>query len=221
VAVDKTTPHDDFGNGIDYILSISMPGQNTHRIALAVDVSMRATLSEDTKKSGKTNSIEEKINRNILKVTDPRQRIEVKYFKSSLPGDNYKGKLTGIVPVVVGLEGENAQKLIVLFGEITALQNNEKRTPAEEETLQKKIEEAQKHPCQAMFFHQIRKQLEMYSVLLKKEGSLKSKLFEIEVAKLFPVIDSIIEAKKDISYDSLKNDKVFSVIQRVVKERKG
>jgi hypothetical protein len=218
--IDKTNIHDDLRNGIDSILTISLPGQGTQRIALAIDVSMRASLSEKTKKEGKTNSIREKMERNIQKVIDPRQRIEVKYFKSSMPDDNHKGKLSGIVPVVVGLEGENAKKLIILFGEIVSLQKKEGRSSTEEEILQKKIQEAQSHPCQALFLREIRDQLEMYSAILKKEGSLKSKLFEAEISKVIPVIDSIMQTKKDISYDSLKQDRVFSVINEVIAEKK-
>jgi len=220
-AVDKTGPYDDFCNHIDSVLTISMPGENAHRIALAIDVSMRASLSEEAKKNGKDNSVQGKIARNILKVTDPQRRAEVKYFKSSLPGDNYKGKLTGIVPVVVGLEGENAQKLITLFGEITALQKNTTRTAAEEETLRRKIQEARDHPCQAIFFLEIRAQLKMYSIILKKEGGIKGQFFAAEVDQLIPVIDSIIAAKKDISCKNLKNDKVFNVIREVVKAKSG
>lgn len=219
-SLDRTGLHDDWRNGIDWVWTISVPGENTHRIALAIDVSMRASLNEDAKKSGKVNSIREKIERNISKVTDPRQRIEVKYFKSSAPTDNYKGKLTGIVPVVVGVEGENALKLINLFGEIASLQKNEKRTAIEENMLQQKIQEARNHPCQALFLREIRDQLEMYSDILKREGSIKGKLFKIEVEKLFPVIDNIINLKKDIPYDVLKQDKVFTVIQEVVREKR-
>lgn len=198
----RTAKIDDFKNGVDAVVTFDLPDKNPYCIALAIDASMKPTFE----------SVEKKLNRNLDKVLgDSRKGLEVKYYES--PITKKREWLGLVVPVVVGLEGDNSNKILAIFADIIRLRIKEGRTAEENQHLQNTIEEIKNHPAQIIFLQEIKKQLEMYSVLLKKEtpapkvstggfdklAGMRNDMFTSEIDKLTGIIDDILDSKKKYS----------------------
>jgi len=218
--LDRTSLYDDY-KGIDGIWYFKIK-DFPYRIALAIDTSMRSELTQaqrtenETKAAGKTKSIREKIERNLEKIKDPKIST-VKYYRSL---DGQPVDQTLIVPVVIGLEGENANKLIHLFGQIARLRQK-KETSSLNETevseLSQLEEKAANHPAQKIFLESTLAQLSRYAQELKNEKGFKS-FYRIGVAGLEKMVGGILEKKKNISTDELENDAVYQKIKETLKE---
>lgn len=193
----RTSRFDDIFNGIDGVLEFDIQESNPYGIALEIDASMKP--DQETMKK--------KITRNTDKVLGKGKAIEVKYFQSKISGE--KKKLTFVIPVVTGVEGDNANKLIELFADIERL-----KKPGKDEELQKKIDEAKNNPAQLIFLKEIKMQLEMYSKLLGKEGGMKQ-LYRKEVDKLVDIIKNIIDSKNNIDSKTLESDGVYNLVKKL------
>lgn len=196
----KSSESDDILNGVDGIGEFFVEGGESHKIALAIDASMRADAS----------SVQRKIERGVKKVADGK--MEVKYFKSAT--SDYKGKLRTVLPVVLGLEGDKANELIRLFSEIVRLENKQERTIEEDEKLAYRIREAQKHPCQVIFLKEMKVQLEMFQQIFNREGSY----IKYDIVALLGIVDGLLDEKKNIGMQSLENDGVYEKICEVAKD---
>jgi hypothetical protein len=150
-----TLEYDDLINGTDAVAEFNLgEGETPERIALAIDVTMRPDFPSSVSK------LEGKIDRNIAKVTgqDEHQKyippVEVKYFQSEV--EDFKGRLEAIVPVVIGVEGKNADGLIVDFAKFLSLKSLANKTP--EITGQIKAQRAvlERHPAQKVFLEEIK-----------------------------------------------------------------
>jgi hypothetical protein len=218
----RTAKIDDFKNGVDAVVTFDLPDKNPYCIALAIDASMKPTFE----------SVEKKLNRNLTKVIgDSRKGLEVKYYES--PITKKKERLGLIVPVVVGLEGDNSNKILAIFADIIRLRMKEGQTAEENQRLQNTIEKIKNHPAQIIFLQEIKKQLEMYSVLLKKENStpkaaasgfgklsgMRNNMFTSEIDKLTGIIDDILDSKKHIPSGELENDGVYTCIKKFINEK--
>ena len=196
----ETTEFDDICRGVDGVLEFDMGQGQSHKIALAIDASMRVDME----------SVKRKMKRGAENIANGK--MEVKYFKSAVSG--YKGKLKSVIPVVLGLEGDNANKLIRLFAQIVALENKQGRSLEEDEDLAYKIHEAQKHPCQVVFLKEMKVQLEMYQKMFNRQGSfIKNDLIE-----LLKIVTALLDDKKNIHAGFLESDGIHEMICEVAKQ---
>ena len=142
VFASRTGKYDDY-SGIDEVLEIVQEeGEQAHSVALAIDASMRPDFS----------SIQRKIKRNVEKVLGPK-KPRVKYFQSAVDGS--KKSLTMVLPVVVGVEGKNAEELINLFGEVIQLREIKDKTEQIKKKLKERLEIIANHPAQVVFLQEI------------------------------------------------------------------
>lgn len=199
----ETSEFDDICGGVDGILEFDMGGGQSHKIALAIDASMKADLS----------SIRRKMKRGAEKIAEGK--MEVKYFKSAV--SDYKGKLKNIIPVVLGLEGDKANEVIKLFAQIVTLESKQDKTPNEDMDLAYKIREAQRHPCQVIFLKEMKVQLEMYQKIFTRKESF----IENDLKELLKIINGLLDNKNDIEMGTLENDGVFEKIREVAVELPG
>ncbi len=222
----RTSEYDDRLNGVDVIIEFNPEEQDEQneieRIALAVDASMRPNYL----------TVNKKISRNINKLFG-KQSMEVKYFQSRIT--EKKGKLRTIIPVVVGIEGDNANELMKSVVQVSRLEQSELAKENSPE-ITKEVKEAKrslmdkltKHPAQIIFLEEIADQLKMYLALIDKRPSEKPILSKDKIQSLLDLIESIIASKEDIKKDleskrdfkGLKEDGVFGHIREVIESKK-
>ncbi|MFA6354288.1 MAG: hypothetical protein WCX12_01225 [Candidatus Paceibacterota bacterium] len=199
VLISRTTEFDDVINHVDAVLEFDLGEDNPETIALAVDASMRNDYHLTTSK----------IRRNIKSITGETRPTEVKYFESQI--DRNKRSLRHIIPVVVGLEGNNCNQLFADFAQIIKLKRIPEKNGLQKETLHNLNEKMKTNPAQIAFLLEIQKQLEFYKNLVEKkttEEGVNSKQLE----RLIGIIDSVLSEKKDIKLGELENDGVLKTI---------
>ena len=200
----RTTEYDDIANGVDAVVEFNFEDDNhPERLSLLID----------STSSTKSSKISEKIDSNIAKLLS--NKLQVKYYESPNldPDSAYKGVLEDVIPVVIGLEATNTNKLIISFSRLisleklindTSLPNNERVTYQKEFTqTRRKIE---KDPSQLIFLKEIICQLDMYSRILTRENNSNINVKISTVEKLKKIIEDIVEEKKDISNLSKTKD---------------
>jgi hypothetical protein len=193
----RSARFDDIFNGVDGFLEFPMEDGEPFRMALAIDASM----SKDKE------IIEKKMTRGIKKLETGH--MEVKYFKSKV--NDYKGKLTTVLPIVLGIESHNAQKLIHLFAEVQRVEGDEQKMKKVEKSLQD-------DPSQIIFLKEILVQLDMYAKLFRREGSHT----RYAVEKMHSMIETILKNKSHIDSDEIEeNDCVFSLISEIAERKKN
>lgn len=200
----RTTEYDDLVNGVDAVLEFSPetgPGQDNkvRRLALAIDTSTR----------GHRFSLQRKISRHSEYLTKRRKPLEVKYFQSAITGE--KSRIFKIVPVVIGIEGKNANTLIDLFAQLIKL---DKKSPL----YQEKVEQARTHPVQVVFLEEIQEQFNYYLRLLEGRQDEESDFYRKEISKLSTRIEATLASKKHLDAESLRKDKVFLIIQELTQK---
>ena len=193
--------YDDLINKVDGVLEFDLEDKNPYGIALNIDASMNTDLK----------TIKDKVDGNIRRVLGGGKPVEVKYFQSAVTGK--KKKLTFVIPVVVGIEGNNAHKLIQLMSDIVRLKQS--GSPADQEKIAMKEAEARSHPAQIIFLREIQEQLAFYSGELKKQGGMKE-LYCKEVDKLSTIIVDILKSKASLSAEALQNDGVYGSIKNAL-----
>lgn len=199
--VSRTTEYDDIKNGVDAVLEYDVEGREDKRLALGIDASMRTDIE----------SVRKKIDRNIVKLLDKERPAQVKYFKSQV--SDYKGVITGIVPIVIGMEGKNSDSLFALFSQTRRLERSKKN----QELLDQKRKDLEFHPAQRIFLEQISIQLTMYKTLL--EGKVEYKEVLDQVNEMQSIIEEVRQGKEEISLDDFEDDAVSNAI-KVIAEKK-
>jgi len=172
-------------------------------VVLAIDASMRPDFF----------SLKRKMDRNISKITGNKS-TEIKYFESQI--DETKGTLDMIVPVVVGIEGANADALIK---DISQLINLKKITEKNEDIklkIKNKLKEIENHPSQIVFLQEIICQLEKYQQLFEEKDDEKSINYKKQIGNILGIIKKVLETKKDINIGELEEDEVFTMIKSMV-----
>ncbi|MEK9174492.1 MAG: hypothetical protein AAB725_00790 [Patescibacteria group bacterium] len=204
----RTTEYDDFFNGVDAVVEFSVDEEeNPERIALGIDASMKADMA----------TVERKVSRNIEKVVGGRPPAEVKYFESQAA--DFKGRLEAIVPVVIGMDGEDCDRLMGLYAQLIKLKRQE-RTETIKALTREKMLEMQNHPAQRVFLEEMCLQLEMYLDLLDRESvDSRHSVYKDKVTKALGIIKEILETKVDIGTADLTNDGVWEVINEVVSKK--
>lgn len=211
----RTTEYDDIINGTDAVVEFNIEDQ-PKRIALAIDSTSRTDLPH----------VQEKINRNISKILN--NNLEIKYFESQI--DGFKGLITGIIPVVIGLEAENTNELIDKFAQLIKLKQTEKNpSTSENEKMQARQsstrckKEIEKHPAQLIFLREIKLQLEMYRKIIASENNENIFVKESDIQDITQIITDTLNEKKQIKESSqmltLKNDAVYNLISYVSKQK--
>jgi hypothetical protein len=192
----RSARFDDIFNGVDGFLEFPMEDGEPFRMALAIDASMSRDID----------IIEKKMMRGIKKLES--KKMEVKYFKSKV--NDYKGKLDMVLPIVLGVETQNAQKLVHIFADFQRAQGDEKKLKKIGETLQN-------DPVQVIFLKEILIQLDMYAKLFRKEGSPTS----YAVEKMHTMIENILKQKSHIESDEIEQkDSVFKLITSIAEKKR-
>lgn len=215
VVVTRTTEFDDFIHGVDAVVEFNL-GDDEHpeRIALGIDASMRADAP----------TVDGKIKRNINRVIGGEEPTMVKYFRSQIQGPDgkvFEGPLETVVPVVIGIDGENCDKLMGIFAQIIKLRRNRERTEEIKSLTREKMQEMQKHPAQRVFLEEMRIQLEMYAELLeRKQPDTRHSVYKEKIAKVLAIVNEILESKQDIELGELEKDGILGMIRGVVGENR-
>ncbi len=201
----RTSRFDDVIGGVDMIVEFDM--EDIERMALAVDASTASDIGV----------MEKKIKRNIRRVTDDFWPLEVKYFESQTTdenGDYFKGKLENLIPVVIGADKYNANRIFETLSELIFLKDKEgEEAKDRRQWLKKKFYH---HPIQRVFFDQINTQLEMYKYLLEKENKSSK-----EVDKLLEIISEASKEKEKAGFSSpeeINGDKTLDNIKLISKK---
>lgn len=202
----RTTEYDDFFNGVDAVAEFKNK-EKPQRLALAIDATMKADLT----------GVKKKIDRNISKLLN--NNLEVKYFESKI--DNYKGKLKNVIPVVLGVEGEDADELVHKFAELIHLKKKLYKSDSDEKLISEKQDQLAKHPVQIIFLKEIKLQLDMYRHILKKENNDNIFVNTQQIDDMNSLIDGILKDKQDIEDQPemklLEHDAMYNLIQYISK----
>jgi len=189
----RTSEYDDIKNGVDMVLEFRSEDGAEH-IALAIDASMHGGLIELLKK----------LQRNRDKLIGERKVAEVKYYTSE-PSE-FKGKLDAVIPVVIGVDGSNADELMEDFTKVIKLRGMQHKTGEESGEFRMLIRKMDMRPVQIAFLQEIKTQLEFYQLQNINEDVFR------KVERLLDIINGVMESKKDIKLGGLKHDKVFKII---------
>lgn len=218
-----TLEYDDRLNGTDAVAEFDLDqGKAPERAALAIDVTMKPDFPSSESK------LEGKINRNIAKVTGQDEHkkyappVEVKYFQSEM--EDFKGRLEAIVPLVIGLEGENADSLIVDFAKFLELKSKAKRTPEIKAQTRAKRADLENHPAQRVFLEEMKRQLEMYLRLLDRQELDKAhEVYQEKIQQVYKIVTDILAQKQGIALDRWESDHIFEQISAIAqkKEQEG
>ena len=195
VITQRTTKFDDVVNGVDVIVEFKTP-DSIEKTALAVDASLSHS------------RIGEKLKKCYNKVAGEDKNFQVKYFQGQFEnkkGEYPHGPLKTVVPMVVGLDCRNANKL---FKEFSDYLISRERSKKEGELKIKKIES---DSVKKIFMIQIKKQLDFY---IKNSENLNSKMIS-EIKKIRSIVERISIEMEDIVCDfRQKDDWVLEEIEK-------
>ncbi len=181
----KTCDYDDYKNGTDLVIEFN---EEEKRSFLAVDV----CLSSDYDR------VEEKVEKNVRKTERDFSSAEVKYYCSEVEGSDgeiYKGKIEKPIPVVIGIDRNNAENLFDDCAEFLQTGNKEAK------------ERIRRSEAQIIFLDQIKKQLETYKVILQNKEALK------KIENLLRIIDNVKTEKEGEEFKEGKHDKMRNNIE--------
>lgn len=216
----RATEYDDLVNGLDGVLEFAPAGKTSEgkekvrRLVLAIDASMQPALD----------NVRRKINRNLDHLTGRGDKLQVKYFESVV--DGFRGRLDMVVPVVVGIDAGNTNRLIGLFAEMIKLGNIKTKDRNVLERHQRQLSKAQEHPAQRAFLEEIRMQLDCYLSLLENRTDEASKLYKEEISALLDKIKAVIKEKGHIREDGatdlsgISKDSVLRSIRKALPPKK-
>lgn len=194
--VASTSKFDDYINKVDAVLVL--PGEGY--VALAIDVSRNTDLNKLTEKLALAHD----------KVMGRAPSAKVKYFQHH----NLKGQLEGIVPVVLGIDGNDCEALIDTFGQIVTLLKQTKRTDRQNEILKEKLTLMREHPVQRVLLEEIMMQLRSYKHQLSKPDTGYTPNVTIEGVELIQgIISRILQQKGDIELGDYESDGVYRHIK--------
>ncbi|MDX1535721.1 MAG: hypothetical protein R3346_03110 [Candidatus Spechtbacterales bacterium] len=207
--VQRTSEYDDIVNGVDAIVEFTpdFEDEEVQRIALAVDAY-----------SGTSPRIlEQKIRKNIDKINGNTDPMRIEYFESQIPdnnGNRYKGPLEEVIPVVIGVSGQNVEDLFEDFAKLVRLRKRGGEINKREKELKRSLEQKITiHPVQRLFLKEIQLQLKGY---LNIPGLRSST--EEEVRDILEIIEQILEEKRDSIPHSkdVENDRILEMMKNVI-----
>ncbi len=202
----KTHKYDDIANGVDMIVEFDK--EEPERVALTVDAS---TASDK-------HVIEKKIRRNMEKLKNRNCLQEIKYFKSQISDANgryHKGSLRDLIPVVVGANKGNINKLFEIFSELKFLEENKNETTKTRRgELRRELAE---DSIQGIFLKEIKLQLETYIRII---GGQDEKVLK-KCGSLLKIIDEVIDEKERdgiFNREKIQQDQTLDNIKHVCKD---
>lgn len=152
----RTSRYDDIAHGVDEICEFEFTNstdKKPYRLALCIDIAMGMS----------PNTIQKKLGKNLAKVENGGSTI--KYFSSQT--ENYKGKIDNVLPVIVGLDGDDLKDLSSLVCHLRKQEEISGRNKQGE-----KAHLVENNRCQLIFLEEILSQLKLYQDHL---GELQSK----------------------------------------------
>lgn len=200
-----TTPFDDVVHGIDAVVEFDR-SEGARRVALALDASMRTD----------TAMVHKKVSRNIRKIFEPGGYSRVEYFESQI--DNFKGRLEGVVPVVVGVDGDHCDAFLRIFADMLDLRSIKpaERTPGETDRFRQHMQTIEEHPMQEVLLEEIRLQLELYLRLMDTKVEAGGNVTREEIASILTIIREVINSKVLRHADYISEDGVLAAIADAV-----
>ncbi len=208
----RTAKYDDY-KGIDGVLEFSVKTQKggVHRIALAVDASLNR----------KTEAIEKKIHYSTKRVLGRKDAqvdgpAVVKYFHSKAD-PHTKGKLEGVVPVVVGVDSADCFKLIKQLAQLRELERSAKSSSLLGQKHSEAKNRMKEHPAQMIFLKEIELQLTRYLALIDSPAATEPTVKKKDLEAIKGVIAYIrgIKRKQGATIQEMSNDAVMQVIERI------
>lgn len=209
----------------DAVLTIPT-NENPEHVAVGIDTSRNLNDID----------IDRKIVRNLQEVFDATNPTKVTYFASDIAnsdGSFFKGKLTDIIPVVIGTDREQCDAVIYNYGKLLQLEKfkREAKTPADKERLMSKIkahrDEIARTPAQMVFLRAIKMQLAMYDHVVKNFLTAETPQAEHEfylhkqaqITQLIALFDAIEKEKIDEGFDNDEVDynQFISMLDAVIK----
>jgi hypothetical protein len=157
----RASAFDDIENGVDVIMEFVFETPSTESpdgveyLALAIDASTRKDIE----------GITDKITRNIHKIATDRQKRMVKYFESSRDGS--KKSLTGVIPLVVGIDAHHTDDLVAMIASIIKMK--ERAPQQNSQIIATRMAAVKDHFCQIAFIKEMLSQLGLYAEIIKKE----------------------------------------------------
>ena len=218
VFVTLTAKYDDIHNGVDVVIEFQPKEGEAEMIALAIDASMNPDFS----------SVNRKIMRSANRICETgtkKETNEIKYFESQIT--EKRGRVTHIIPVVIGLEGQNVNYLIDDCVTLIESQKQLKQDRGNKDTqnnFHEKSKILEKHPAQMVFLKEILIQLKAYDQMfnrLESQNNFKTPPeYTRQIKTLSKIIEEVIASKeKNKIFDAdLGADGVFHEIQSLGKK---
>ncbi len=209
----------------DAVLTIPT-NENPEHVAVGIDTSRNLNDID----------IDRKVGRNLKEVFDMKNPTRVTYFESDVAnkdGSFYKGKLTDIIPVVIGTDRDQCDSIIFNYGRMLQLEKarQEATTPAEKQRLLSKIrghrDELARTPAQMVFLRAVKMQLEMYERIvnnfLTAETSEEERGFcvqkKAQIEQLMGLFKNIEKAKLEEGFDNdeVDHNEFVTMLDAVIK----
>lgn len=212
----RTTEFDDVLNGVDVIIEFNAGKKEDGEVKTPPRLALAIDATTDTESA----HINKKINNNIEKILGTQGKTAtVEYFESQIT--NERKQLNYVIPVVIGLEQENAKEILLDYANLITIETLSKNISKEKykepmRILRKKIE---KHPAQRIFLEEIKAQLNHYQSKLTLRNNDRDKIYKEKIGELLSIIDNIEKEKTDIKFGNLTGDAVYEMITKPRYER--
>ena len=191
----QTSDFDDIANGTDvlYICEQENDAGKVYFNNLLVDI------TTDT-----TDGLNKKLGRNFEKIMSASSGAKIKYYENIK--NQYKGEISEVIPVVLGLDKENASRLMLDCLEV-----------AEGNKTKKEIEN---HPASIIFLEEMKRQFEAYSKAIEnspkktelEKSLMKTRDFSDMITKVLDQKKGLAEEKKTKSL--LQTDRFFDALNK-------
>ncbi len=178
----KSSKYDDLYNGCDLILELEDFAQTLSHLSLSIDVTF-GTMTEEKKFAAIKNNIDE-------------DRLgKIKYFHSEHGG--FRGELSKVPQVVIGVEKDLVIKLAGLWADETGLKTKSQAILKD-------------HPVQRLILSELLLELNVFKNYAKNTGK---KSLVPAFQKNINILEHILREKSHVSLGNLHDDKVFVAIR--------
>lgn len=189
--IQRTSEVDDVLHGIDAVVELDREDEDAQRMAMAIDAYSGTSW----------NILEKKIKRNMERLAGNDESAKIEYFESQIPdkdGNYYKGPLNDLVPIVIGISGENANDLFKKFSRLLRIKDLERKLDPRELEIKRGLEnDINSHPVQLLFLEEILVQLNGYNKVIEQDPGKVSPEIQDQVNGLQDIIKSIISERED------------------------
>lgn len=203
---------DDYFRGVDAIAQVEVPRRDENGQENPGKRQMMA-LSIDAVKTAGRGRVKEKIDHNLEKLEGSGQ--EIKYGKSF--DGKFKGRLTEVLPVVLGLEKNNVEKFFQRMEKLAEASKKKSQDPSKENDLVYRALylELMRDSIQLTLIREVIMQAEYYQERFKNNEKVMRKYGQVfaetistfkEIEKLAErKVSSILTAEDDFVYKSIRD----------------